>query len=75
MMGLDVTHQVIATPNRLAKIRQIGDPIGTLIATLLEDYSYHDIQHYGFEGAPLHDPCVIAYLINSTLFKIVRPAK
>ena len=69
MMGLDVTHQAIATPNRLAKIRQIGDPIGTLVATLLEDYSHHDIQHYGFEGAPLHDPCVIAYLTNPTLFE------
>ncbi len=69
MMGLDVTHQAIATPNRLAKIRQIGDPIGTLVAKLLDDYSYHDIQHYGFEGAPLHDPCVIAYLINPTLFE------
>jgi purine nucleosidase len=69
MMGLDVTHQAIATPDRLAKIRQIGDPIGTLVATLLEDYSHHDIQQYGFEGAPLHDPCVIAYLINPTLFE------
>lgn len=69
MMGLDVTHQAIATPNRLAKIRQIGDPIGTLVAKLLDDYSHHDIQHYGFEGAPLHDPCVIAYLINPTLFE------
>lgn len=69
MMGLDVTHQAIATPGRLAKIRQIGDPIGTLVAKLLEDYGHHDIQHYGFEGAPLHDPCVIAYLINPTLFE------
>ncbi len=69
MMGLDVTHQAIATPGRLAKIRQIGDPIGTLVATLLEDYSHHDIQQYGFEGAPLHDPCVVAYLINPMLFE------
>ena len=69
MMGLDITHQAITTPDRLAKIRKVGDPIGTLVATLLEDYSHHDIQQYGFEGAPLHDPCVIAYLINPTLFE------
>lgn len=72
MMGLDITHQAIATPERLAKIRQIGEPIGTLVATLLEDYSHHDIQQYGFAGAPLHDPCVIAYLIDPSIFT-VRP--
>jgi purine nucleosidase len=72
MMGLDITHQAIATPERLAKIRQIGEPIGTLVAQLLEDYSHHDIQQYGFAGAPLHDPCVIAYLIDPSIFTL-RP--
>ncbi len=72
MMGLDITHQAIATPERLAKIRQIGEPIGTFVATLLEDYSHHDIQQYGFAGAPLHDPCVIAYLIDPSIFTL-RP--
>lgn len=72
MMGLDITHQAIATPDRLTRIRNIGEPIGTLVATLLEDYSHHDIQQYGFSGAPLHDPCVIAYLIDPSLFTL-RP--
>jgi purine nucleosidase len=70
MMGLDVTHQAIATPDRLANIRQAGAPIGSLVAKLLEDYSHHDIQQYGFAGAPLHDPCVIAYLIDPSLFNV-----
>jgi purine nucleosidase len=70
MMGLDITHQAIATPERLEKIRQIGEPIGALVAKLLEDYSHHDIQQYGFTGAPLHDPCVIAYLIDPSLFTV-----
>ncbi len=70
MMGLDITHQAIATPDRLATIRQIGEPIGALVAKLLEDYSHHDIQQYGFAGAPLHDPCVIAYLIDPTIFTV-----
>jgi purine nucleosidase len=70
MMGLDVTHQAIATPERLAKIRRCGEPIGTLVAKLLEDYSQHDIQQYGFDGAPLHDPCVIAYLIDPSIFTV-----
>ena len=69
MIGLDVTHQAIATPERLAKIRAIGDPIGITVAQLLEHYSLHDIQHYGFAGAPLHDPCVLAYLLKPELFQ------
>ena len=72
MIGLDVTHQAIATPKRLAKIRSIGDPIGTTVAQLLAHYSQHDIQQYGFEGAPLHDPCVLAYLLNPDLFQSRR---
>ncbi len=72
MIGLDVTHQAIATPDRLARIRAVGDPIGTTVATLLEQYSHHDMAHYGLAGAPLHDPCVVAYLIDPTLFKTRR---
>ena len=72
MIGLDVTHQAIATPERLAKIRAIGHPIGTTVAQLLEHYSLHDIQQYGFDGAPLHDPCVLAYLLKPELFQSRR---
>jgi purine nucleosidase len=72
MIGLDITHRVITTPDRLARIRAIGDPIGTTVATLLEQYSHHDMAHYGFAGAPLHDPCVVAYLIDPTLFKPLK---
>ena len=72
MIGLDVTHQAIATPERLARIRSIGPTLGPIVAQLLEHYSLHDIQQYGFEGAPLHDPCVLAYLIHPKLFKSRR---
>lgn len=69
MMSLDITHQAIATPDRLAAIRAIGDPIGTTVADLLSHYSLVDMQRYGFLGAPLHDPCVIAYLLKPELFQ------
>jgi purine nucleosidase len=69
MMSLDVTHQAIATPDRLARIRAIGTPLGTIVADLLTGYGVHDQSHYGFAGAPLHDPCVIAYLIQPDLFE------
>jgi purine nucleosidase len=68
MMSLDVTHQAIATPERLAAIRAIGEPIGTTAASLLEYYSRYDLAQ-GMAGAPLHDPCVIAYLLKPSLFE------
>jgi purine nucleosidase len=72
MIGLDVTHQAIATRERLAKIRAMGGPIGTIVAMLLDQYSRHDMQQYGFAGAPLHDPCVIAYVLKPELFESKR---
>lgn len=68
LISLDITHQAIATPERLSKIRTLGDPIGSTVATLLTQYSSHDMGQYGFAGAPLHDPCVIAYLLRPDLF-------
>lgn len=70
LIGLDVTHRAIATPARVQALRDLGDPIGTTVATLLTQYSSHDIGQYGFEGAPLHDPCVLAYLIDPSLFEV-----
>jgi purine nucleosidase len=69
LIGLDVTHTAIATPDRLAALRAVGAPIGAAVATLLDRYSQHDMEQYGFAGAPLHDPCVIAYLLRPDLFK------
>jgi purine nucleosidase len=67
-MGLDVTHQVIATPQRVARIRALGNPVGDATAAMLEFYSRHDSAKYGIEGSPLHDPCTIAYLLQPGIF-------
>lgn len=68
MIGLDVTHQVITTPERLAAIRAIASPIAIASADLLQFYGFHDAERFGTAGGPLHDPCVIAYLLQPDLF-------
>jgi purine nucleosidase len=68
LIGLDVTHRAIATPDRLQMLRDIGAPIGPIVADLLTAYGEYDRQRHGFDGAPLHDPCVIAYLLQPELF-------
>ncbi len=69
LISLDVTHTAIATPTRLQLLREIGPPIGSVVADLLSAYGEYDRQRHGFSGAPLHDPCVIAYLLQPELFQ------
>jgi purine nucleosidase len=68
MMGLDVTHQALTTPQRLAAIRAIGTPAADAVAGMLAFCDRHDVARYGMPGGPLHDPCVIAYLLRPELF-------
>ena len=63
MIGLDVTHQAIATPERVRAIAAIERPAAAAVARMLT----LDLERRG-GGAPLHDPCVIAYLLAPELF-------
>ena len=72
LISLDTTHQVLTTSERLDAIRAIGNPVSDAAAGMLSFYGQSDLERYGFPGAPLHDPCVIAYLINPTLFTTRR---
>jgi len=69
MFGLDVTYKVITTPPRLDAITAIGTPVAAAASGMLRFYDRHDIARYGAPGAPLHDPCVIAWLLQPDLFR------
>lgn len=68
-MGLDVTHQVIATKDRVARIEALGNPAATATVGMLNFFNRHDSAKYGFDGAPLHDPCTVAWLLQPGLFE------
>ena len=68
MMPLDVTHQVLTTPARIAALRAAGNRSGEVVAQMLEFFERFDVAKYGSDGGPLHDPCVIAYLLRPDLF-------
>ncbi|MFQ3255396.1 MAG: purine nucleosidase, partial [Loktanella salsilacus] len=40
-----------------------------MVAAWTNFFERFDKEKYGSEGAPLHDPCVIAYLLQPDLFK------
>jgi purine nucleosidase len=67
-MGLDVTHQVLSTRARVDRIRNLGNPVAAATAGMLGFFERHDSKKYGVEGAPLHDPCTIAWLLAPELF-------
>ncbi len=68
-MGLDVTHQVLSTPERVQRIRALGNPVATATADMLNFFDRYDTKKYGSEGAPLHDPCTIAWLLWPEIFE------
>jgi purine nucleosidase len=69
MHGLDVTHQALVTPPRLEAIGRLDTPLSRTVVGLLEFYNVYDQTRRGRAGAPLHDPCVIAYLLEPGLFR------
>ena len=69
MMPLDVTHKALTTRARVEAFRGLGTEVGRVAAEWADFFERFDMEKYGSEGAPLHDPCVIAYLIRPELFK------
>jgi purine nucleosidase len=68
-MGLDVTHQVLSTVDRVERIKALGNPVATATAGMLSFFDRFDTKKYTSKGAPLHDPCTIAWLLRPDLFE------
>lgn len=67
-MSLDVTHQVLTNEQRLQRLSGIGNKAGTAVSQMLGFSERFDLEKYQWAGAPLHDPCVIAWLIDPGMF-------
>ena len=68
VLPLDVTHQALTSPSRIRAFRELGNPAGIAVAQLTAFFERFDVEKYGTDGAPLHDPCVIAFLLRPGLF-------
>ena len=69
MIPLDVTHQVLTTPPRLAALRALGNRCGAAVAALLTSFEENRRPKFGSRGMALHDPSVIAYLLRPSLYE------
>ena len=65
---LDVTHRALMTPTYVESLRARGSDVALAAAGMVQFYEQYDMEKYDIPGAPMHDPCVIAYLIEADLF-------
>jgi purine nucleosidase len=68
VMPLDMTHKALTTKARVDAFRALGTEVGRMTAEWTDFFERFDKEKYGSLGAPLHDPTVIAYLIQPDLF-------
>ncbi|RVW00866.1 uridine-preferring nucleoside hydrolase UriH [Rhodococcus spongiicola] len=71
MVGLDLTHQALATPEVRHAIAAVGTGPARFVGALLDFYGqrYRDTQ--GFGAPPVHDPCAVAHVIDPTIVRAV----
>ena len=68
VLPLDVTHKALTTRARIEAFRDLGR-VGEAVASWTDFFERFDVEKYGSQGAPLHDPTVIAWLLRPELFE------
>jgi inosine-uridine nucleoside N-ribohydrolase len=68
MVGLDVTHRALMTPEHAETLRRTGR-VGEVVAELWEFYYRHHVRVYDFPGAPIHDALAVAHVIRGDLLR------
>ena len=71
MAPLDVTHRAMIMRSEVERLRNLGGKVPVLVAEIL-DFFFEFHRSQGFAGAPLHDPCAVAWLVKPELF-IAKP--
>ena len=68
---LDVTHKALILPEEVEELRKTGGKAAIFVAQLLDFFGKSNVFHH-FAGAPLHDPCAVAWLLKPEIFS-ARP--
>ena len=67
MVGLDRTHQALATPEVVAAIEAVGTKPAKFVMELMDFFTKTYKDNQGFDYPPVHDPCAVAYVIDPTV--------
>ena len=69
VLPLDVTHEALTSRAWVDAMRALPNRCGPAVASWTDFFERYDREKYGSEGAPLHDPCTIAWLLRPELFE------
>ena len=72
-VGLDLTHQALATPEVIDRISAVGTDPARFVRDVLLEYGRNYLAAQGFSAPPVHDPCAIARIIDPGVVR-TRPA-
>lgn len=72
MVGLDLTHQALATPEVRESIAAVGTAPARFVGELLDFFGHTYSEAQGFDSPPVHDPCAVAYVIDPTIVRAER---
>ena len=72
MVGLELTHQALCTPEVQQRIEGVGTDLAKFVSGLMDFFrkTYQDNQD--FIDPPVHDPCTVAYLIDPSVMTTRR---
>lgn len=68
VLPLDATHEALTSRDWVEKMGALPNRCGPAVASWTDFFERYDREKYGSEGAPLHDPCTIAWLLRPDLF-------
>jgi purine nucleosidase/pyrimidine-specific ribonucleoside hydrolase len=72
MVGLNLTHQAIATPAVVERLLALDTELARVVAGWMTYFgsTYEDV--FGLPGPPVHDPCAVALAIDPDLVRCVE---
>ncbi len=71
MIGLDVTHRAVTTPELQDRLRATGT-IGAFVADLIDFFAVYHRETYGWDGAPIHDAVAVAHVVRPGLVTTIE---
>ncbi|XVV14303.1 nucleoside hydrolase [Actinoplanes sp. CA-131856] len=71
MIGLNVTHQALATDEIIAEFRGMGGRVGAVCAELMTFFAGTYRQVFGFDHPPVHDPIAVAAVADPSILRTV----
>ena len=72
MVGLDATHQALATPEVRERIAAVGTRPAAFVGELLDFFGATYLAAQGFASPPVHDPVAVAYVIDPSVLEVVK---